>query len=564
MYQNLKDLTLEQQLEQLTKELVSIPSVNGTTGEVTIADYLLQVLQSYPYFQRNPSHVWSQELPNDALGRKNVFAYVEGEADSTKTIVYHCHMDTVGVDDFGAWKLEANNPDKLLEQFSAYEYDHELQSEAKSGEWMFGRGALDMKSGIAVHLMNLLYFSDHVKELDGNILLTINPVEENEHTGIVAAVSELERLKQERELEYVVAFNSDFISPLYEGDQTRYVYTGAVGKLLPSFYIRGREAHVGQTLTGVDPTLISSELNRRINNNMELAEDIPGEIVLPPSCLLQRDQKDFYNVQTAGKSYLYFNYFIYRSTPKQVMDRLVQVAEEATRDIEERLKQNYKLYQSRTKLPMEKLDWHISVSTYSEYIKELEQKGVDTKAIAKEIVDTYRHHEPRELCFKVVDALQHYDTESTPRVIIFYAPPFCPHNYLDQQDVLQSKKLDVLNNVLQHYKQTTGESFAVKNFFPYLSDSSYLSLHDTDEDLHILQENFPEWDDIYPVPVKSIRELDIPSVNIGVYGKDAHQWTERLYKPYSFGVLPYVLRDMTQEMLQSFACVKSESSNLPN
>jgi len=35
-----------------------------------------------------------------------------------------------------------------------------------------------------------------------------------------------------------------------------------------------------------------------------------------------------------------------------------------------------------------------------------------------------------------------------------------------------------------------------------------------------------------------IQKTDIPALTFGVYGKDAHCWTERVYKPYSFGILP--------------------------
>ncbi|WP_431190488.1 hypothetical protein, partial [Escherichia coli] len=87
------------------------------------------------------------------------------------------------------------------------------------------------------------------------------------------------------QLDYVTAINNDFIAPLYEGDQTRYLYTGTAGKVLPCFYVHGRTVHVGDTLRGIDPNMIASELTRSIHNNMSLAEEIKGEMILPPTCL---------------------------------------------------------------------------------------------------------------------------------------------------------------------------------------------------------------------------------------------------------------------------------------
>ena len=51
-------------------------------------------------------------------------------------------------------------------------------------------------------------------------------------------------------------------------------------------------------------------------------------------------------------------------------------------------------------------------------------------------------------------------------------------------------------------------------------------------------ENFVKKDRLYPVDFDKIADLNIFAINIGTYGKDAHQWTERVYKPYTFGTLP--------------------------
>ncbi|MFP3821459.1 peptidase M20, partial [Bacillus sp. SIMBA_008] len=114
----------------------------------------------FPYFQENPSHVWEQAIPEDPYGRKNIFAFIEGNGESLNTVIYHAHLDTVGIEDFGPLKDIAFDSDRLAEYFSNYEFDRDVQRDARSGEWMFGRGSVDMQSGIAVHLANLLHFSE--------------------------------------------------------------------------------------------------------------------------------------------------------------------------------------------------------------------------------------------------------------------------------------------------------------------------------------------------------------------------------------------------------------------
>lgn len=54
----------------------------------------------------------------------------------------------------------------------------------------------------------------------------------------------------------------------------------------------------------------------------------------------------------------------------------------------------------------------------------------------------------------------------------------------------------------------------------------------------MLIENFPEYERLYNVPLRTIKKMNIPAINYGCYGKDAHKWTERVYMPYTFKVLP--------------------------
>ncbi|PAQ15766.1 peptidase M20 [Bacillaceae bacterium SAOS 7] len=550
MYRELKNLNLQDQVEKLTRSLVAIPSVNGSEeGEVVVADAILDILRSYPYFQENPALVWEQTAIDDALNRKNVFAFVKGGVNTKQTIIYHAHIDTVGIEDFGALRQHAFDPDALQSFFSEFDQDKDVQADARSGEWMFGRGSVDMQSGAAVHLANLLYFSDHREELPGNILVMFNPDEESQHAGIKSAVFELERLKQDWDLEYVAAINDDFITPQYDGDNTRYIYTGAAGKILPSFYIYGREAHVGDTLQGVDPNFIAAELTRRIHNNVELCENIQDEMVLPPTCLFQRDNKFTYNVQTATSSYLYFNYFLYRDSAADVMRKLQNVAADACEEISHYLSKQYEEYLQRTGLPRKQLNWDIEVVSLEEYSKELKQRGIDVDKVCAEVVEEHKMLDLRMVSFKIVEVLNELDPIKKPRVIMFFAPPYLPHNFLREDDQAEQAILKTIKDVLTEAEKESGETFAVKKFFPYLADGSYLSIHETNEELQSLLNNLPNLGRLYTLPVEEIRRLNIPSINMGVYGKDGHKWTERVYKPYSFGVLPKLIRDTTISLL---------------
>ncbi len=545
VYSQLKNKSISQQIEHITRSLVALESYNGTTGEGKKAQYIYELIRSFPYFTQNPDNVWLQEIPNDPVGRKNVFAFVEG--NSSKTVLFHAHYDTVGTEDYGALQEMAHDPDFLQKFFMDYEGEEKVREDAVSGNWLFGRGSLDMQSGIAVHIGNLLYFTEQ-KKPDGNLLFLFNGDEESEHAGMINALKELNRLKEEG-IDYLAAINTDFISPIYDGDCKRYIYTGAAGKFLPSFYVYGREAHVGDVLTSIDPTMIASKINLEVNQNLEFVEKIPGEFTLPPSCLYFKDDKNTYNVQTPLSAALYFNYFVYEKTARDVLYEMKKVAMRVVGDLEKRSKRQFESYRSYHEFPEREFSWEVEVLTLREYIFWLKERGIDPAPVMEKVLEESEGKDRRTIAFSMVEALQHLDPDRTPRVIIFFAPPFLPHNYLNEENEYGKKVREVLGNCFDEIAQETGEEFVIKRFFPYLADGSFLSLHEEDEDIDIFKKNLPLIDELYPVPIDTIRSLNIPSINIGVYGKDGHQWTERVYKPYTFSVLPEVIQRVTKDLL---------------
>ena len=541
MYEQLKGKSQVEQIEIIARDLVATISVNGTDGEVTIADKIFDILSSFPYFKANPTNLWTSQLSGDALGRKNVFAFLT-VADTHKTVIYHSHMDTVGIEDYGAIAELAGDSDALCAYFSTFSEDPEVQADAQSGDYLFGRGMLDMKSGVAVNLVNILYFSEHMDVLPGNLFLSVNPVEENDHTGIIEATHEIKQL-QSKGYEFVTAINTDFVSPLYKGDQTRYVYTGAAGKILPCFYIKGRETHVGSTLQGIDPTLISSAINIEINTNLDLCESIFDEEIVPSSALLQRDCKDFYNVQTAKTAQLYFNTFLYEQSAKQVLAKFANVAQSAITSVCDNYKLRLSRYQTSIGISTEteiKVDFY----RFSQYCQYLDDKGYDSQALIADFINEQGALDRRQAGFDLINYLELKTGEDTPKVILFLAPPFCPHNFIDED----SRVNQVLDTVLADFSDT--ETFKKRRFFPYLSDSSYLAMRETADEIKDMLTDFPMSDTIYPVPFDTIRSLAIPAIDLGVYGKGAHTWKERLYKPYSYGVLPELIRSFTKRMLE--------------
>ena len=88
----------------------------------------------------------------------------------------------------------------------------------------------------------------------------------------------------------------------------------------------------------------------------------------------------------------------------------------------------------------------------------------------------------------------------------------------------------------------------MNQFFPSLTDSSYLKIDDSEESIRVLKNNFTQYEQLYAVPLEQMKALNIPAINYGCWGKDAHKWTERVYIPYSFDVLPEFISYTLQQL----------------
>ncbi|MFN8461671.1 MAG: hypothetical protein U0X93_07885 [Anaerolineales bacterium] len=135
-------------VREMTETLVSIPSVSPSVeAENRCAEKIRDEL-----LVDSLDQLWET---ND--GRKIVACLLKSEnpKDTGKTIILLSHFDTVGVDDFPALATRVNlafQPDELRRSCVNFE-QKDLLTESdrvialQSGEWMFGRGSVDMKVG---------------------------------------------------------------------------------------------------------------------------------------------------------------------------------------------------------------------------------------------------------------------------------------------------------------------------------------------------------------------------------------------------------------------------------
>jgi arginine utilization protein RocB len=537
-----------------TKQLVNIESIVNTAGEKAIAQSLFSLLSHFPYFKNNPSNLEKVQTINDEQVRYNVLAFVKGtKGTSNRTVILMGHMDTVGIDDFNQLKDVACDPDELMEALKSEELPASAKEHLESGDWMFGRGVLDMKSGVASHLYLLKYYSDHPEELDGNIVLLAECDEEDSSHGVLSALKTLKKWKKEQEFDYVAAINSDFVSPRYAGDTNRYIYKGTVGKLLPSFFITGAETHVGSCFEGLDPNFIAAELTRQIDYNPELCNEAFGETPVPPVSLKQTDLKPSYTVQTALSAYVYYNFFIHSWSPKDVLVKLKEQAFIAFNRALASFNERYKQYCTLSGEPYMSPTWKPRVFTYEEMDQMLVEENGNSYVTHmnqfKEALLQNAELDTRMFAARVVEEAWKWMKDKNPAIILFYSSLYSPRIELTGKTNHEQALIDALDQAVETVQPSYQYPIITRNFFPYISDMSFVALSDDEEGINAVSNNDPGWGTKHFVEYQDIRDLNVPVINIGPYGLDAHKKLERMEMTYSLEVVPNLTNKVIRKLL---------------
>ncbi len=549
---------VSKKIRDMALDFVSQKSVVDTPDEVKMAEKVYATIAGLDYYQKHPELVYYVPCKDDLLGRKIVVAEMRGEkAPSDKTVVMIGHVDTVGISDYGPNKDLATKPDELIKALSKLKLSKEVTEDLQSGKYMFGRGLFDMKSGDAIIICVMDEISKDIKNFEGNLVYAAVIDEEGNSTGMLNFVPHLIKLREEKHYDYLAMIDTDYMAPAYPGDPLKYIYVGTVGKTMPTFYIVGKETHVGESFDGLDPNQIAAAITERVNLNPEFSDTVDGEVTLPPVTLKQRDLKTEYSVQIANKAILMFNYATHDSTPDQVLDKMVKVAQECFQHVVDTLNERYAQYCRMVGREFRKQPWVARTITYEELFDAVATEVPDLK----EKVDAYIEElktddtiDVRDKSLKIVDYVHDMWSDKDPVVVVYLTPPYYPHIHVDDSDPRGKALIEAVKGAIDTVNADPEFDYTLleKKFLPCISDLSYGA---APKDPHVLDKfvrNMPGYGEgkIYSLPLEDMQALDLPVVDIGTVGKDAHKFTERIDTRFTFEYTPELVYQTIMNLLK--------------
>jgi arginine utilization protein RocB len=300
----MKNIHKENQLRQLTVDLVSTSSIVNSEGERIMADKIIAILSDFDIFKKHPEWLRICPVIDDQNLRYSILALIK-KPEITKTVLGIGHFDTVAIEDYGNLKPFAIQPHNLRSQLTTVTRDPEVLKDLDDHDYLFGRGSLDMKSGIAIWL-NLL--KDFDQQSSGkNLLVCFVCDEEGNSKGMIDAIPHIRQMISDFQLDIQSAIDTDYTSPQYPDDARRFLYGGTIGKILVQYLCIGKEAHAADPYAGMDANELVSALIEEINMNTAYCDANDLDVTVPPITLSIKDDKQQYSVQTAKTASVTFN-----------------------------------------------------------------------------------------------------------------------------------------------------------------------------------------------------------------------------------------------------------------
>ena len=548
----------EDRTRDLAYRLVSWPSVTGTADEAGFAHRLAELLRQMPYFRDHPDDLRLAPIPGDPLGRSNVMALVRGRGSDT--VLLSGHFDVVPVDDYTDLAHLSGSPDELRQALI-----HRLRStggssqalrDLESGDFVPGRGMLDMKSGLAAGIAVLEHFAS-LPDRNGNLLLIATPDEEDRSAGMRAAAQMLPDFLRNQNLTAPLAINLDAICDNNDGADGRVVTMGTIGKLLLTAFVVGKDAHACYPLDGVNGAYLAAELVTEMEFAPELGETSGHELASPPTVLGLRDLKPIYNVTTPSRTWVFWNVLMHRRSPADVLGIALSIAQRAADRAAVRLRERA---QSVPNAPELAPAWSsIQVLTIAELLARAREVDPEFESAFAQEADTLARRADLDLPTRSRMLVERAWTASKlegPAIVVGFGS--VPYPSVAWQAGTEGERVEALiDEAMAATSDQYGISLKKIRFFPAISDMSFLGPVDA-EGMRVAAENTPIWGSSFQWDVAGQATPAIPIINIGPWGRDYHHWLERAHGDYLFRILPDFVWNVAQRVLEVGAV---ESSN---
>jgi arginine utilization protein RocB len=529
------------ELYRLLLDLVRVPSVSLTPGEVEIAERIEASLGALPYFRSNPDDLRFIPIPDDPMGRKSVMALVRAKPATRRTIIVIGHADVVGPEPYGNLAELAFDPVALTARMKEEDLPPEVRADLESGDFLFGRGVGDMKAGVALGMGLVAERSADTSSMGANLLFLALVDEEISSGGMRAAVPVLAGLQEE--LDFVACLNTEPSDPGFSQGRNHCFSLGSAGKHNLFFLFAGRASHSTAYFEGFNAILPAAHLAVLLEGNDSLTDRSPRDTFSPMGCLKLKDLRTTYSGTLPETAAVYVNLNPVHRMPGEILSSLERFSREALDRSIRQVRDAYLRYGENIGQWPPRGEWHGKVLPFSELAAAAEkQVGPGFDGIMRKFVaELPTGMEEQDRCIAVAEETLRRSGMEGPLVVYGFLPPYYPQRITTGRTRTEKNLLGAVDWAIREGRDRYGAKIDVNDYFGGVSDLSFFGFQGTASDMEALSGNLPGWGTVFPFPDKDLPRLDVPVANIAPAGKDSHKKTERLEISYSLEVVPRLL-----------------------
>ncbi|WP_377848607.1 M20/M25/M40 family metallo-hydrolase [Bosea sp. UC22_33] len=535
---------------ELSCRLVEWGSETGSAGEADFGDRLAGLLREIPYFRDHPDHVRLIESHGDPMTH-SVVAIVRGKGK--RALAMAGHFDVVSIKNYRELAPLAFKPNELLVALIADLQSRQLNEgerraleDFKSGEFLPGRGLLDMKSGIAAGITVLEDFAVD-PERSGNLILIATPDEERGSRGMRSLRNALPAIAAELGVEIDAGINLDATSDQGDGSEGRAIYRGTIGKVLPFALAIGHSSHASYPFEGISAQLMASEITKAVEANPALCDTAAGEISPPPICLEAKDMRGGYEVTTPERVWIAFNWLSHNWTARDLLARFERVVRTATNAAVDQFNHHARSYATMLGITQTAPVAPASLISVAELRELLERVGGSDAVARLSVVELQLRSldDPLAKTRILVDAMVTEAGLSGPAVVYGFSSLVYPSTHMSRSE-RGSDFADAIDGARIAHEKAGGTPLRYREYFTGISDMSFFGHRASDADGAYISANTPASE---LVDKASGNALSFPVVNIGPWGREFHQRLERVHMPYAFEDLPNLIREIAKRFL---------------
>ncbi|MDD4160008.1 MAG: M20/M25/M40 family metallo-hydrolase [Synergistaceae bacterium] len=535
-------MSKREHLQRMIEDLVSIPSVTESAKESLPGIWIKERLEKLPYYIEHKDHLLWVETPLEGSPEKlhSLVVRVDASVPTNRTVLLIGHYDVVGVGVYGELSRDAFDVKKMTGLLNA---DGE--------DVIYGRGTMDMKCGVVLEVDIIEEFAADRELFDVNVVAAFVGDEENASAGMRGVLPVLHKMKEEG-TDFLAVINTEPGEAGYSGESGPAVFLGTLGKIMPSFYVRGCASHVSNYYGGFSSALAVSRIVSYAEGNPHFADPLNGKCEPSWICLDMGVMKKGYSVTVPDRAFAYFNCFTATDTPADVMDHMKIIAGYA---LDQTMAQLTESYRHMLAMGCEGKGLNVPrADIYTlEEITDIARKNYG-EGFDEELASYIENIPPgdmRERGLAAVERIADMSGLEGPYAVCFFLPPWLPVRTDFTGENRDEQTIAAARSVKEHLFSKYGVEMKEIELFAGLCDLSYAGAKVSTEDLETLEKNMPGWGEIYSIPMKEMQSLGLPVINLGPSGEDAHKRTERLRLAYSLDILPELLRYAVSKISQT-------------